>query len=188
MMVTTRSEHTRFRRLLWWRGDRPLTSHDAASRITAFVYGNILVLASLLALSPGDLLGVKAIAYVLGTGLSTFVAHVVAEVVGSSIHSPTDQTNEAKWQSLRHHFADALPIASSAIMPALLLTLALMGWIDPAIGLMLSIIVTVVRLSGLGWVVGRLRQRRASFRTFLIGMMLGVVCIVVAILKWWLTH
>jgi hypothetical protein len=40
----------------------------AASRASAFVYGNILVLAALIALSPG-VVTVTGVAYVLGTGV-----------------------------------------------------------------------------------------------------------------------
>lgn len=188
MMHSTRTEQTSFRRLMRWRANRPLTAQDASSRITAFVYGNILVLAALLALHPDDLLGVKAIAYVLGTGISTFVAHVVAETIGGSIHTPAGRTHQEGRQHLKHHLADAVPIASSAVTPAVLLTLALLGWIDPTTSLILAITITVLRLSGLGLIVGRLRQQRASLRTFLTGATLGVICVVAAVLKWWLTH
>jgi hypothetical protein len=188
MIDTTGSAQTRLRRLLRWRVDRPLTAEDAASRITAFVYGNILVLAALLALHPNDLTGPKAIAYVVGTGVSTFLAHVVAELAGGSVHAVEGETGAAGRLRLRHHLWDAVPIASSAITPAALMAVVLVGWVAPITGLILAISVTVLRLAGLGFVVARLRQKKASLRTILAGILLAVVCVVAALVKWWLTH
>jgi len=130
------------------------------------------------------LLGPKAIAYVLGTGLSTFLAHVVAESVGSRVR--LEGRNGGGL--LRHLVLDAVPIASSALTPAVLMLTALLGWIDPTVGLLMALAVTVLRLAGLGWVVGRLRREPATFRTFLAGILLAVVCVGVSVLKWWLTH
>jgi hypothetical protein len=48
--------------------------------------------------------------------------------------------------------------------------------------------VTVLRLAGLGLVVGRLQRRKASVGTVLTGVMLALVCVIVAVMKWWLTH
>lgn len=188
MIDTTRSAQTRLRRFLRWRTDQPLSAQDAASRITAFVYGNILVLAALLALHPDDLTGPKAISYVVGTGLSTFLAHVVAELVGGSVHALKNEAPGASRLQLRHHLRDAVPIASSAVVPAALMAAALVGWVAPTTGLVLAIGVTVLRLAGLSLVVSRLRGKKASLSTVLAGVLLAAVCVVVAIVKWWLTH
>lgn len=205
MVDMTRSGQRRLRRVFQWRSSRPMTAEDVSGRITAFVYGNILVLAALIALRPEDLLGPKAIAYVLGTGVSTFLAHVISEWVGSSVHTHTHTQDRAHAHAHAHDRAgggagghagsrfthlleDALPIASSALTPALLMAAALLGWIGPTVALLAAIIVTVLRMAGLGWVVGRLRRQPASFRTFLAGIVLAAVCSAVAVLKWWLTH
>lgn len=161
-----------------------LSREEAASRTTAFVYGNILVIAALVALHPDDLQGPKGVTYVLGTAVSTFVAHVLAEAVGFRVRSDAHPRPSAVVHELR----DAVPIASSATLPALLMITALLDWMDTTNALQLAIAATVVRLAGLGWVVGRFRRERASWRTFLSGILLAAACVGAAALKWWLTH
>jgi hypothetical protein len=157
---------------------------DSARRVSAFVYGDILVLAALVALDAEDLNGTKAVAYVVGTGISTFVAHVLAESVGFRVRTDQRVTPEL----VRHELRDSVPIISATALPALLLGAARLGWLDGGQALLLAIGVTVVRLASLGWVVGHLRQRRASWRTFLSGVLLAVAGVGAAALKWWLTH
>jgi len=96
----------------------------AASRASAFVYGNILVLAALVALSPG-VVTVIGVAYVLGTGLSTFIAHVVGEAVSDWIRDDTDPS----WAHVRARVRNSTPIASSASIPEGLLAAARIGWL-----------------------------------------------------------
>jgi small-conductance mechanosensitive channel len=172
------------RRFLGGLLHRPLAADDAARRIAAFVYGDVLVLAALVALDPEDLNGLKAVAYVVGTGVSTFVAHVLAESVAFRVRTDQRLTGE----HLRHELRDALPIVSATSLPALLMGAALLGWLGAAPALLLAISVTVLRLASLGWVVGHLRQRHASVRTFLSGVLLALAGAGAAVLKWWLTH
>lgn len=157
---------------------------DAASRISAFVYGNILVMAALVALRPADLLEPTAIAYVAGTGFSTFIAHVLAESVGLRVRAD----RRMSWQDLRHELRDSVPIVSSATFPLLMMALAGLGWLDPEVALPAAIGATVLRLAGLGLVVGHLRGRRPSARTVVAGALLALFCLAAAILKAWLTH
>ncbi len=64
--------------------NRPITSHGAplgqervAARTTAYIYGNILVLAALIPVTKSqESLGA---AIVVGTALSTYIAHTFAE-------------------------------------------------------------------------------------------------------------
>ncbi len=66
--------------------DRELLHQDrAAARVSAYLYGDVLVLAALVALHPHDLTSTKGLAYVLGTAVSTYVAHVLVNAVGLSI-------------------------------------------------------------------------------------------------------
>jgi VIT1/CCC1 family predicted Fe2+/Mn2+ transporter len=87
-----------------------------------------------------------------------------------------------------HELRNAVPILSSATLPALLMITALLGWVDTTTALQLAIAATVVRLAGLGWALGHLRRKRASWRTFLSGILLAAICVAAAGLKWWLTH
>lgn len=84
--------------------------------------------------------------------------------------------------------AGAVPIVSATAVPALLLGAAKLGWLDAEQALLLAMAVIILRLASLGWVVGHLRQQRASIRTFLSGMLLALAGIAAATLKWWLTH
>ncbi|MGK7221193.1 hypothetical protein ACSNO4_00145 [Kocuria flava] len=164
---------------------RPVPAEHAAARIAAFVYGNVLVLAALVALHPEDLSGPKAVAYVVGTGVSTFVAHVLAESVAARVLHPEEPPART---DLRHELRAALPIASATTVPALLMGAALLGWLAAPLALAAAIGVIVLRLAALGWVVGHLRRRRASVRTFVSGVLLALAGAGAALLKWWLTH
>jgi hypothetical protein len=170
----------------WLRGSsgQPLAPEEAAGRITAYVYGNVLVLAALVALHPDDLTGPKALGYVVGTGVSTFVAHVFAESVGARVR--TDRRPTAA--DLHHELRDSLPILSATAVPALLLSAALLGRLDAPLALGAAIGVIVLRLAALGWIVGHLRRRQASMRTFIAGVLLAGTGAGIAVLKWWLTH
>ncbi|MEC5181431.1 hypothetical protein [Arthrobacter sp. CG_A4] len=161
------------------RSERPLSRQDASSRISAFVYGDILILAALIALYPEDLLGLKAVSYIVGTGVSTYFAHVLAQSIGSSVETDDHPLGGHLRQEVWH----AAPIASAALGPTLFMVAALLGWIGPDLALQLAILVTVIRLAGLGWVVGHLRGERVSVRTLLLGIILAVLCVAAALLK-----
>ena len=152
--------------------------------MSAYLYGDVLVLAALVALRPADLTGTTGLAYVLGTALSTYAAHVLAEAVGLSIRGAPGVSSA----ELRHELRDALPIASAASGPALLMVATLLDWWTPGTALTLAVAVTAARLAVLGWVIGYLRGEPPSPRTFLAGIVLALTGATVAVLKWWLTH
>jgi small-conductance mechanosensitive channel len=120
----------------------------------------------------------------VGTGVSTFVAHVLAESVGFRLRTDQRLTRE----HMRHELRDSLPIVSATAVPALLLGAVLLGWLEPGQALLLAIAVTILRLASLGWVVAHLRQRRASISTLLSGVLLALAGIAAAALKWGQTH
>ena len=155
-----------------------------ATRVSAYVYGDVLVLSALVALHPEDLEGTTGLAYVLGTTVSTYVAHLLAEAVGGSIRS----RSRVPPPPVRHELRDAVPIASAGPGPALLMAASLAGLCSATAALTLAIGITVVRLAALGWVVGYVRGAPPSVRTFLAGVLLAVAGVAVALLKWQLTH
>jgi small-conductance mechanosensitive channel len=161
-----------------------LDAERTATRVSAYLYGDVLVLASLIALNPSDLTGTTGLAYVLGAALSTYLAHVLAEVVGLGIRGGEGSSKAV----LRHELRDALPIASAASGPAVLMVAALLGWWTPGTALTLALGVTTARLAVLGWVIGYLRGEPPSPRTFLAGIVLALTGATIAALKWWLTH
>ena len=97
---------------------RPLTPESAASRISAYVYGNILVLAALVPITNSpEYIG---IAIVAGTALSTFIAHVFADSVAQSVRSGEQLSRDERLAELRN----AVPILSSAVLPCVILLTA----------------------------------------------------------------
>lgn len=163
-------------------GDR--SREDAASRVSAYVYGNVLVMAALISLRPEDLHGPTGVVYVLGTGASTFVAHVVGGAAGRRVR----EGRSFRWSEVRREIRDATPIATAATVPAAVLLLAWEGLVDADVVLILALTVTDLRLAVLGSAVEWFSGERSSVRLFLAGIGLAVVSAVAAVLKWQLTH
>jgi len=161
-----------------------LSREDVASRVSAYVYGNVLVMAALIALDPDELAGPTGVLYVLGVGTSTYVAHTVGEAVGLRVREGRSLDPAA----LRHELRGALPIATSAGAPAALLLLAWADLLDAAVVLVVALALVDLRLALLGSVVARISGERSSARVFLAGFVLAVVAAAAAVLKWQLTH
>ena len=161
-----------------------LAREDVASRVSAYVYGNVLVMAALIALHPDQLRGPTGMLYVLGVGASTYVAHTLGEAVGLRVRAGRSLDGTA----LRHELRDALPIATAAAAPAAVLLLAWTDLLDAAVVLVLALALVDLRLALIGSVVARLSGERSSARVFLAGFVLAVVAAAAAVLKWQLTH
>jgi hypothetical protein len=161
-----------------------LPRENVASRVSAYVYGNVLVLAALIALQPEELRGSTGVLYVLGVGVSTYVAHTVGEAVGLRVREGRSLDTTA----LRHEVRDALPIVTAAGAPAALLVLAWADLLDASVALVLALALVDLRLALLGSVVAWVSGERSSTRVFLAGFALAIVGAVVAGLKWQLTH
>ncbi len=163
-------------------GDPP--RGDVGSRVSAYVYGNVLVMAALIALHPHDLRGPTGVLYLLGVGLSTYVAHVLGEAVGAR----ATERRSLDHAAVRHEIRGALPIATSAAAPAALLLMAWTDLLDAGVLLVLALALVDLRLALLGSVVAWVSGERSSTRVFLAGFVLAVVAAAVAVLKWQLTH
>jgi hypothetical protein len=161
-----------------------LSREDAASRVSAYVYGNVLVMATLISLRPEDLQGPTGVLLVLGVGVSTFVAHLVGDAVGRRIR----QGPFIQWTEIRREIRDTLPIGTAATVPAAILLLAWGGLVDARLLLALALAVTDLRLALLGSAVEWFSGERSSRRLFLAGLGLAVVSATAAVLKWMLTH
>jgi hypothetical protein len=157
---------------------------DVASRVSAYVYGNVLVMAALIALRPEELRGPTGVLHLLGVGLSTYVAHTVGEAVGARVR----EGRSLDAVAVRREMRDALPIVTAAGAPAALLVLAWTDLLDADVVLVLALGVVDLRLALLGSVVAWVSGERSSTRLFLAGFVLAVVAAAVAALKWWLTH
>ncbi|MFT4212720.1 MAG: hypothetical protein QM626_12715 [Microbacterium sp.] len=165
--------------LLTRRRHADLSREHAASRITAYVYGTIVALAAVIPLGRENAESGLSFAIVLGASLTTYVAHVIAESAGLRARSDERLGRAELWGELR----DSLPVLTSGLIPAAILGLA---WLGDIPGLWAQLVAEgyiVVRLAITGFVIERIRGRRPSFRTFLAGMLLAAIGLVVSVLK-----
>jgi uncharacterized membrane protein len=163
--------------------DSRLPPDRAAERVESYVYGNVLVLAALAAVGVDDVQSGRAALLVLGTAISTFVAHLLAVSVGHGTRG-----SASNGEPFRQHARDALPIATSGLVPAVCLLLGWWGWIPPEWSMGLAIGTSVLRLVLLGSVVSYLNGEHSTWKNALIGFGLGVAGLVVAGVKFFLTH
>ncbi len=155
------------------------------SRVGAYVYGNILVLAAIFATSPQSIANWTAVVIVVATSATTFLAHVVAHNIGQSIGRRTDD-------ALRLHLAqmarDAVPIMSSGTGPAVLLALGALGWLSPGLSQLLAEAFIVLRLALTGIVVRRVSGSASPLAGLWSGFALAGIGVAIAALKEILTH
>ncbi|MGF7124582.1 hypothetical protein AB4Z09_06685 [Rhodococcus sp. TAF43] len=161
----------------------PLDRENAASRISAYVYGNILILAALIpeTVSRSDS---RTIAVVAGTAVSTFIAHAFAEGVGRSVRSGRQLTTAERLAELR----DSVPVLSSAVLPIVLLATAVFGWLEPFTAQVIAEVTILIRIASMVFVIARLRGERPSRDTLIAAGLLAVAATAVVVVKIVLTH
>ncbi|GES38501.1 hypothetical protein RAJCM14343_3766 [Rhodococcus aetherivorans] len=160
----------------------PLDRDNAASRISAYIYGNVLVLAALVPIITGP--KYVGIAIVLGTALSTFVAHAFAEAVGHTVRQGTPLTRAEKIAELRN----SVPILSSAVLPCVILGLGWLGWLEPRTAQLLAEVAVLLRIGGIVFVIGRLNGERPGRTSLVSAVALTAVAATVVLVKVILTH
>ncbi|WP_127552414.1 hypothetical protein [Actinoplanes sp. OR16] len=170
-------------RLVQYRANRQLPAEQAGARISAYVYGNIIAFASIVALKPADLSHGHALALVAGVTVSTFVAHVFADLVGGNAGEDT-----MTIAGLKHELRDSVPVVTSALVPCLLLAVGWAGWLSASAVIAASAVYLMVRMALLGFVIERLRHRRPSPRTLLAGLALAATAAAIGLLKTVLSH
>jgi hypothetical protein len=153
------------------------------ARLTAYVYGNILVLAAVATATPHTIENGHAMIVVLATTVTTYLAHVVAHEVGDAV-APEGEVRETEPQELR----DALPIISSGSLPALVLLGGALSRIDTGHAELLAMAVVVVRLALTGPLVARLSGQPSTRRAIWGGIAIAALGAVIAGLKAWLLH
>jgi hypothetical protein len=159
-----------------------VAADEAESRVSAYVYGNVLVLAAVVGASPAAVGSGTAVVLVVGTVLSTYVAHVLAHVIGALFGGGAGR------HAVAVELRDAVPIISSGITPALLLGATALGWPSEAWGQALSAAVLLARIAGTGIVYRRLRADVPLGRAWAVGALAAAVAAVVVVLKLTLTH
>ena len=159
-------------------------SSRAESRVSAYVYGNVLVLAAVVGASPAAVGSGTAVVLVAGTVLSTYVAHVLAHSIGSLLGAAGDSDRSAVAQQLR----DAVPILSSGVTPAVFLAASALGWLPGLLGQSLASAVLLLRIAGTGLVYRRLRADVSPGSALCVGCLAAGVAALVVVLKLTLTH
>jgi hypothetical protein len=157
------------------------------SRVTAYVYGNVLVLAAVVGCAPESVRSGRAVVVVLATMVTTYLAHVVAHRVGEGVGRRRDEAQ----LHLRAELRDATPIITSGAVPALVLGAAAVaglegGWAASA--QLVAVLVPVVRLAATGSVTSRLVPGGPSRSAFWSALGLAVAGSLIAVVKVLLTH
>ncbi|MGU3410513.1 hypothetical protein ACLBWP_10425 [Microbacterium sp. M1A1_1b] len=161
------------------RATRMISREDASSRITAYVYGNIVALATVASLTSVDAERGASFRYVLATSVTTFLAHTFAESMGRRARSDEPLT----WSVIRAELRDSLPVLTSGVVPAVVFGLA---WVTGLPGLVPQVAVLVyliVRLGLIGPIVARIRGEKSSTRTVVAGIGLAAIAVAVAVAK-----
>ena len=168
-----------------------LDAHDVAHRISAYTYGNFLVLAALLSIHDANaIFDGTAILYITGTGLTTYIAHVISEMQEYRVlHGGTPPR-----EFIKHALGNASPILGTTVYPVLLLILAALlplgstydAILDHTIPLCLATVVW--RIFSLNFAIAHYRGEPLSWHTFKSAVWLTVAIIVLAIVKIMFTH
>ena len=160
----------------WYQRRTPLESHEASRRLSAYVYGNILILAALVPFQE-EIDARHAMVVVIGTALCTFIAHAFSEYLGGdgSVHP---------WALLR----ESMPILTTALVPLLLLWLSQVTRLQMSTALLIAEIVIIGRIASTGMVAARLRNEKSRWRVLVAGVLVAAVAFGIVLLKVTLTH
>ena len=167
------------------RYDADLPVERVRDRLSAYVYGNILVLSAIGTTTPHLVEDGQAVVVVLATTITTYLAHVLSHLVGGAVGRTAEDHERAGFQ---HELRDAVPIISSGSVPALVLAVAWWTELDPEPAVLLASLVIVVRMASLGLTVGRLSGRPPTRWQLLGGLVAAVLAGVVVALKVVLLH
>lgn len=161
-----------------------LAQDRARDRISAFVYGNITVLGAVVALTPSSVESGQGSVVVAATAGTTFISHLVSDRIAAKIGVPAESDRP---QPLRSEFRDAMPIATTALLPFVLLLLAAVDVLPAWIALAIAALTVVVRLAATGLVVERISGHRSRTGVWA-GFSLALGSAVIAGVKALLTH
>ncbi|MFC9837707.1 hypothetical protein ACFVKB_28440 [Rhodococcus sp. NPDC127530] len=168
----------------------PLPAARASARLSAYVYGNILVLTVVVAATPRTIENGAAVALVLGTTVTTFLAHVFADAVAHSSVPVDDDDEERTERSSKalDELRDAIPIVSSGTGPAALLALGWLHVLPTAWAQLLAGGVIVFRIATIQIVTERIRGNRLTFRVLIVGLTTAAVAAAIVLAKVLIGH
>ncbi|WP_159501476.1 hypothetical protein [Microbacterium sp. 18062] len=162
----------------------PVPTDRARNRMSAFVYGNVLVLAAVVALSAHDIEDGTGMAIVLVTALTTLCAHLLAHSVGALV----GRRPEEPWRHVRQELRDVVPIATSAIAPTICLIGGVLGSYTPLVAQLIASGVVVLRLALMGPIARHLFPDGSRLAALWLGLGIAAVGMAIAAGKLFLTH
>lgn len=165
------------------RGYQHLDPDRARSRLSAYVYGNILVLGAVIG-TVGEEEHSQSWLIVLATAVSTYAAHIFAHNIGERV----GRTEEEHAGHLREEIRDATPILSAGVFPALIYGGLALHWFATGPTELVAIALLVLRPAGTGLTVERLSDRRVSVGALWAGIGFALVGAGIACLKVTFTH
>jgi phage-related tail fiber protein len=154
------------------------------SRISAYVYGDVLVLASLLAFTSEYHAAWSSVFTIVGTTMTTYVAHVLSDAIGERI----GRTQVETVGHLRAELRDAVPIAVAGFVPALAIAAAALRFLPPEAAQVIAATAVVLRLAAVGLITSRLTGRSAPRFTVLSGLAIAILGTAVAVVKAVVAH
>jgi hypothetical protein len=166
------------------RSGEPLTIERQRLRLSAYIYGNILVLAAIVVATGKSIVGGEAALLVGTTAITTYVAHILAHTVGQQL----GRERNAHRPHVRHEMRDALPILVSGVVPAVILLIATLDIVPTQLAQLVAAVWVVGRIALIGFLVERLSGRRPTWRTLSGGLSLAIACAVVVVLKVLFAH
>jgi hypothetical protein len=143
------------------------------------VYGLVLVTA-LVAVGWQDDTDFEVLLFVLGTVLVYWLAHIYAAVVASRRSRPVPRLHEATIEGARK----ASPMLVAMLIPALLLSLAAVGWVEEYTAYFLALGSGIVLLGVIGYVDATVNKSTWPWRIagVLATTLLGAIVIGLSIL------
>lgn len=106
------------------RREGPLSPERAARRMSAYIYGNILVVAAVVGVGAEAIEDGRAVLLVLGTTVTTYFAHVYSEAIAHSL-----TTTGGARSDFSDELRDGVPIVSSGTVPVISLLLGYLGYL-----------------------------------------------------------
>lgn len=167
------------------RRPRPaLSREDAATRLTAYVYGNIVTLAALVSLDRSAATSGQGFWIVLGAAATTYLAHLLADSIGRRVRSEHPLSSHDLLTGAR----GSVPVLTGAVLPVVMLAAAWLAHVPSLFAQVVGGGYLVVRLALTGATVARLRGAPSSLRIVGAGMGLAVLALVVVLLKVLVEH
>ena len=175
------------RRMPGWmiaRAGEQLPIERLRLRLSAYVYGNILVLTAIVIATGKSIVGGEAALLVSVTALTTYSAHILAHDVGQQLGRGRGEHRP----HMAHEIRDALPILVSGVVPAAILFIATFDVVPTQLAQLTAAVWVVGSLALIGFIVERMSGREPTWRTLSGDMVLALLSAVVVVLKVLFAH